>query len=71
MLGSFKVSVGPRNIGEGEWRLKKAGSLVKLLALAPGHRMHREQATEWLWPDLDPEAAANNLHHALHVARRA
>ena len=71
MLGSFRVSVGPRSIGEGEWRLKKAGSLVKLLALAPGHRMHREQATEWLWPDLDPEAAANNLHHALHVARRA
>jgi DNA-binding SARP family transcriptional activator len=23
-----------------------------------------------LWPDLDSEAAANNLHHALHIARR-
>jgi DNA-binding SARP family transcriptional activator len=24
---------------------------------------------ELLWPDLDPEAALNNLHHTLHVAR--
>jgi DNA-binding SARP family transcriptional activator len=71
MLGGFRVSVGTRVIGEGEWRLKKAESLIKLLALAEGHRLHREQAMEWLWPDLDPEAAANNLHHALHVARRA
>jgi predicted ATPase/DNA-binding SARP family transcriptional activator/DNA-binding CsgD family transcriptional regulator len=23
-----------------------------------------------LWPELDSEAAANNLHHALHIARR-
>jgi predicted ATPase/DNA-binding SARP family transcriptional activator/DNA-binding CsgD family transcriptional regulator len=62
--------VGPRSIGEEEWRLKKAASLLKLLALAPGHRLHREQAMELLWPDLDSKAALNNLHHALHVARR-
>jgi predicted ATPase/DNA-binding SARP family transcriptional activator/DNA-binding CsgD family transcriptional regulator len=70
LLGGFRVSVGSRSIGEEEWRLRKAGSLVKLLALAPGHRLHREQAMELLWPGLDPQAAANNLHHALHVARR-
>jgi DNA-binding SARP family transcriptional activator len=57
-------------IGEDEWRLKKAASLVKLLALAEGHRLHREQAMGLLWPGLDPEAASNNLHYALHVARR-
>src|SRR5687768_14381159 len=70
LLGAFKVSVGHRSIGEKEWRLKKAGSLLKLLALEPGHRLHRERAMEQLWPGLDPEAAANNLHYALHVARR-
>jgi predicted ATPase/DNA-binding SARP family transcriptional activator/DNA-binding CsgD family transcriptional regulator len=70
VLGGFRVSVGPRNIGEGEWRLKKAASLVKLLALAEGRRLHREQAMELLWPGLDPESALNNLHYALHVARR-
>ncbi len=48
LLGGFRVTVGPRSIGEEEWRLKKAASLLKLLALAPGHRMHREQAMELL-----------------------
>ena len=45
--------------------------LVKLLALAPAHRLHREQLMEELWPELDPAAAANNLHQVVHVARRA
>ena len=45
--------------------------LVKLLALAPGHRLHREQLLDALWPELDPVAAANNLHQVVHVARRA
>ncbi len=70
LLGGFKLSVGSRSIGEEEWHLRKAGSLLKVLALSPGHRLHREQAMELLWPDLDPEAALNNLHYALHVARR-
>ena len=70
LLGGFRVSVGSRSIGDEEWHLRKAGSLLKVLALAPGHRLHREQAMELLWPDLDPEAALNNLHYALHIARR-
>ena len=71
LLGGFRISVGSsRSIGEDEWRLKKAGSLLKLLALAPAHRLHREQAMDLLWPELDSEAAANNLHHALYIARR-
>jgi hypothetical protein len=71
LLGGFWVSVGSRVIEEDEWRLRKGASLVKLLALEPGHRMHREQAMELLWPGLDRKAAANNLHQALHFARRA
>ena len=71
LLGGFRISVGSsRSIAGEEWHLRKAGNLVKLLALAPGHRLHREQATGLLWPDLDSKAAANNLHHALHIARR-
>ena len=70
LLGGFRVSVGSRRIGEDEWHLRKARSLLKVLALAAGHRLHREQAMELLWPDLDPRAALNNLHYALHVARR-
>ena len=71
LLNGFRISVGSsRSIGEDEWRLKKAASLLKLLALAPAHRLHREQVMDLLWPELDSEAAANNLHHALYIARR-
>ena len=72
LLGGFRVSVGSRTVGDDAWRLKKAKSVVKLLALAPGHRMHREQLTQWLWPNSpNPKTQANNLRQALHAARRA
>ena len=70
LLGRFEVSIGSRVIREDEWRLRKAASLIKLLALAPGHRLHRELVMDLLWPELSPKAAANNLHRTLHVARR-
>jgi hypothetical protein len=44
MLGDFRVSVGDSTLSENAWRLRKATSLVNLLALASGHRLHREQA---------------------------
>jgi predicted ATPase/DNA-binding SARP family transcriptional activator len=71
LFGAFAVSVGGELAPEGAWRLRKAKSLVKLLALAPERRVHRERATELLWPERAPEAAANNFHQALYVARRA
>src|SRR5918998_3578044 len=71
VLGGFRVSVGPHTVEEGAWRLRKAASLVKLLALAPGHHLHRERAMDLLWPDHGRRAAANNLSQALHAARRA
>jgi DNA-binding SARP family transcriptional activator len=71
LLGGFKVAVAGRAVPEQTWRRSKAAALVKLLALAPGHRLHREQAMEVLWPGLGPGAAAANLRKAVHYARRA
>lgn len=71
MLGGFRLSVGDYVVDETTLRLQKAKSLIKLLALAPGHRLGREQALDLLWPDLDPDAAANCFHQTLHAARRA
>ena len=71
LLGGFRVSVGPRTIEKEDWRLRKAASLVKLLALAPSHRLHREQVMDLLWPNLGRRAASNNLRQALHSARQA
>ena len=70
LLGGFSVSVGDRKVDESAWRLRKAASLMKLLALAPGHRLHRERAMDLLWPELGLRAASNNLRQTLHVARR-
>ena len=71
LLGGFAASVEGRQVPAQAWRLKKGRELVKLLALAPGHRLHREQAMDALWRDRTPASAANNLYQAVHTARRA
>ena len=71
LLGGFAAAVGGVPVADKAWRLKKARELVKLLALAPSHRLHREQAMDLLWPDRAPAAAANNLNQAVYVVRRA
>src|SRR3954470_19010676 len=71
LFGAFAVRIGDQVVPEGAWRLRKGKRLEKLLALSPERRVHRERATEFLWPDRAPEAAANNFHQALYVARRA
>ena len=70
MLGESRVSVGARTIVDEKWRLRKAAALVKILALAPGYRIHRERAMDLLWPHLGRGAAANNLRQAVYAARR-
>ena len=68
LLGGLRV-----NVGEREPAASRAGSvaatLLALLALAPGHALHREQIQDLLWPKLDAPAAANNLHGTLHLLR--
>lgn len=70
LLGRFEISVGARAIPEDRWRLRKAASVVKLLALSRDQSLHRDQIMDLLWSDLGARAAANNLHQALHIARR-
>jgi DNA-binding SARP family transcriptional activator len=69
LLGDFQVRVAGRVIVESDWPLRRARNLMKLLALAPGHQIHREQIIDYLWPEQTQDAAVNNLHKALHVAR--
>jgi predicted ATPase/DNA-binding SARP family transcriptional activator/DNA-binding CsgD family transcriptional regulator len=71
LLGGFRVTVDSRTVDDRCWGRRKARSLVKLLALAPGQRLHHEQALEALWPHLAPAAARNSLHGVLHLARGA
>jgi DNA-binding SARP family transcriptional activator len=71
LLGGFRATVDGSPVPDGSWRRNKAKAVVKLLALASGHRLHREQLIDVLWPDLAPEAAAGNLRKAVHFARQA
>ena len=54
LLGGFRVRVGERVVDEVDWGRRKPKAVVKMLALAPGHRLHRDQVIDALWPELDP-----------------
>lgn len=71
MLGGFEVIVDARPVPAEAWAQRRATDLVKLLALAPGHRLARDEVLEMLWPKLSTDAAASNLHKAASYARRA
>ena len=44
---------------------------MKVLALAPGRRLHREQVIDLVWPGDTIAEAVPKLHKAAHFARRA
>ncbi len=71
LLGGFRVAVDGLEVPRDAWQQRRATDLVKLLALAPRHRLHREQVIDALWPGLAPNAGAANLRKAVHYARRA
>jgi DNA-binding SARP family transcriptional activator len=71
LLGRFEVVVDGAATPERCWQRRSAAALVKVLALTPGHRLHREQVIDMLWPDDTPAEAAPKLHKAAHYARRA
>ena len=70
-MGGFAVSVAGTVVDDTEWRRRQAAALVKILALAPRHSLHREQVMDALWTELSVDEAAPRLHKAAHYARRA
>lgn len=71
LLGRFRVVVGGHEVSGDAWRTRRAADVVKLLALAPGHRLSRDRVMDALWPALGAPAAGANLRKAVHFARRA
>ena len=71
LLGRSTVSVDGQQVSSDSWRSRRAADVVKLLALAPDHRIHRLQVMEALWPESELEASGTNLRKALHFARLA
>ena len=71
LLGVIRFFIDGKPVEERQWTRRKAKALVKILALAPQHQLHREELIELLWPEQEPELAANNLNKIIHAARRA
>lgn len=71
LLGGFSVRVDGQDVPSESWRRRRAAELVKLLAIAERHRLHREQVMEAMWPQLDLDPAGSNLRKAIHFARKA
>ena len=70
MLGGFEVAVDGVPVAAEGWSRRQAAALVKVLSLAPGHRLHRDQVVEALWPTVPLDAVGPRLHKAAHYARR-
>jgi DNA-binding SARP family transcriptional activator/predicted negative regulator of RcsB-dependent stress response len=71
LLGRFEVTVDAVPVAASCWTRRHAAALVKVLAMAPGRRLHREQVIDLVWPDDTVEEAMPKLHKAAHFARRA
>jgi DNA-binding SARP family transcriptional activator len=71
LLGEFALDIDGRHVPGSAFTRRSAAALVKLLALTPSRRLHREQVMDALWPEIAPRDAANYLHKAAHYARRA
>lgn len=71
LLGDFTVRVDGEILPVEAWHRRSAAALVKVLALTPRRRMHRERLIDGLWPDLPLDVALPRLHKAAHYARQA
>src|SRR5512142_2242513 len=70
LLGRFEVVRDDAPIPAHAWRRRRPADLLKLVALAPGRVLSRDQVVETLWPEKDPASGANNLHRALYDLRQ-
>ena len=70
LLGGFRVERADAGQAASVWPRRSAKTLLKVLAVQPGHALHREQILDILWSGVKPESALNSFGKALHAARR-
>src|SRR5215831_16679839 len=68
LLGRFEVTCEDRILSASAWSRRKAAALLQRLALE--RRLLKEQAIEFLWPEVDTSSGANNLYRTLHTLRQ-
>jgi ATP/maltotriose-dependent transcriptional regulator MalT/DNA-binding SARP family transcriptional activator len=65
-LGAFSLWRGDHEVRDRDWRSSKARQLFQLLLTEHGRSIPRDGALEALWPELDADAAGNNLRVTLN-----
>jgi DNA-binding SARP family transcriptional activator len=71
LLGRFAVAVDDLELPAPVVRHGPGAAVLKLLALAPAHRLSPDVLVEHLWPDLPAERGRANLRKAVHFGRLA
>jgi LuxR family transcriptional regulator, maltose regulon positive regulatory protein len=70
-LGAFGIWRGDHEVRDRDWRSTKARQLFQLLLTERGRTLPRDRVLEALWPEMDSEAAANNLRVTLNRLGKA
>ena len=71
LLGTFELDVEGTTVTADDFERRSGALLLQLLALTAGHRLHREQVMDALWPGAELGSAANSLRKAATFARSA
>jgi DNA-binding SARP family transcriptional activator len=69
-LGSLRVYRDENLLFDESWRNKPAKTIFKLLLTHFGRRYPKDVLAEELWPETDPDVAANRLRVAVHELRK-
>ena len=70
LFGHFEVCRGETPISRSVWGRGKTQTLLKILITEMGHVVSHDQLIEWLFPDLDPQKALQNLYARVSDLRR-
>jgi DNA-binding response OmpR family regulator len=70
-LGTLRVYLDDTLLFDESWRNKPAKTIFKLLFTHRGKRYPKDILAEELWPETDPDAAANRLRVAIYELRKA
>ncbi|MCZ7676170.1 MAG: winged helix-turn-helix domain-containing protein [Roseovarius sp.] len=70
MLGRFSVTLNERHIPVETWQRKAAVTVLKILAIRPGHLVPRDRLIEFLWPGIDERRGRDRLKVAVYSLRQ-
>ena len=70
-LGAFALWRGDQEVRDRDWRSSKARQLFQLLLTERGRALPRDRVLDALWPEMESDAAANNLRVTVNRLTKA